>query len=54
MKKKRKQLSEFLASRGFRDEDGAAERLGKSVRTLALWRDLLPVFWTEDCWKIPV
>jgi hypothetical protein len=38
MKKKRKQLSEFLASRGFRDEDGAAERLGKSVRTLALWR----------------
>jgi len=28
--------------------------LALMITVLSFLRDLLPVFWTEDCWKIPV
>ena len=46
----------FLATTGGISGDDVRDLMVAAVehRFGRVNRDLLPVFWTEDCWKIPV
>ena len=47
-------LSQRLAVKELRSHHNEIARWYRELQHYGFIADLLPVFWTEDCWKIPV